>query len=54
MDFLVLLFKPSLLMSTSGGAGWTARLFAWLGGIFEPFADGGGEDGKWDYGAIEM
>ena len=35
-------------------AGWTARPFAWLGGIFELFADGGGEDGKWDYGAIEM
>ena len=35
-------------------AGWTARLFAWLGGIFEPFADREGEDGKWDYGAIEM
>ena len=32
----------------------SARLFAWLGGIFEPFANREGEDGKWDYGAIEM
>ena len=35
-----------------GGLNQPAFCVVW--GIFEPFANGGGEDGKWDYGAIEM
>ena len=39
-------------MSTRGGLNQPAFCVVW--GMFEPFADGEGEDGKLDYGAIEM
>ena len=35
-----------------GGLNQPAFCVVW--GMFEPFANGEGEDGKWDYGAIEM
>ena len=53
-EFLDFVLQTKFAYVNKRRAGWTARLFAWLGGIFESFADGGGEDGKWDYGAIEM
>ena len=40
-------------MSTSGG-GLIQPAFCVVWGMFEPFADGESEDGKLDYGAIEM
>lgn len=44
--------KPKECIDIQGGLNQLAFCVVW--GMFEPFANGEGEDGKWDYGAIEM